>query len=111
MRITNPRYYAGGQVGAVLEKIFAAVDIVVTSRETDDAEAQSVEEQQAQVVGMLPEGVTQDHLHFLRNDPALAPFSSSSVRSALTAGDASTALSMVPEALHAFVQEQRLYSV
>ena len=111
MRITDPKYYAAGQLDTVLTRLFATVDVVVASR--DPGAAGGIgdlgEEEQSARVALLPESVTAGRLHFLRNEPSMAALSSSAVRGAIATDDPDEAFAMVPECLHQFVRHHELY--
>uniref|UniRef100_A0A7S1QFS7 Cytidyltransferase-like domain-containing protein n=1 Tax=Alexandrium catenella TaxID=2925 RepID=A0A7S1QFS7_ALECA len=113
VRITDPKYYAEGQLPQVLERIFKAVEVAVASRDPASASATagsplSIEEQEAAVTS-LPQELSRGRLHFLRNDEAMSSLASSTVRKALVAEDAETAHTIVPGCLHAYIEESRLY--
>mmetsp|Transcript_72458 Transcript_72458/g.216203 ORF Transcript_72458/g.216203 Transcript_72458/m.216203 type:complete len:259 (-) Transcript_72458:36-812(-) len=113
VRITDPKYYAEGQLPQVLERIFRAVEVAVASRDPASASATegsplTVEEQEA-AVASTPAELSRGRLHFLRNDEAMSSLSSSTVRKALVAEDAGTARSIVPECLHGYIEENHLY--
>lgn len=113
VRITDPKYYGEGQLPQVLARIFEATEVAVASRDPASASATAdnpltIEEQEAAVTS-LPEELARGRLHFLRSDEALAGLSSSAVRRALGAEDTDTAHSIVPECLHAYIEENQLY--
>jgi hypothetical protein len=111
VRIIDPKYYPAGTLDQVLEKLFTAVDIIVTSREVGDASAGnevSLETQREQVAE-LAERVGKGRLHFLPNDPVMAQYSSSALRAAIVAGEPERALTMLPECLHSYVKGYGLY--
>mmetsp|Transcript_38972 Transcript_38972/g.64721 ORF Transcript_38972/g.64721 Transcript_38972/m.64721 type:complete len:290 (-) Transcript_38972:79-948(-) len=111
IRVTDPKYYAEGQLQTVLAQLFDLVEIVVASRDSASAAAigkLSMTEQEAEV-RRLTDIVTRGRLHFLRNDEAMATLSSSAVRNALAAHDEGAAHAMVPACLHEFVAQHGLY--
>lgn len=114
IRITDPKYYAEGQMYAVLSRLLSDVDVVVASRDPAAASNMptlSVAEQEAQVLS-LPAPIAQGHLHFVSTDAAMAQQSSSAVRKALASGEGlgASARAALPECLHEFVQSQGLYA-
>lgn len=112
VRIIDPKYYPAGGLDAALGTIFATVDVVVASRDASGAASLAsgpTEGQQEELVAALPHSVTGGRLHFLRNDAAMAPLSSSAVRRAVAAGDLGAAREMVPDSLHAYVERRGLY--
>lgn len=87
IRIVDPKYYKEGGLEPALMKIFDAVEVIVASRDSSSASGVgplSAAEQEA-VVQQLDERVTRSRLHFLHNDPTMAPLSSSAIRKAIAA--------------------------
>jgi len=111
IRIVDPKYYVTGGLDDALRKIFDAVEVVVASRDPASASNQKTmtPQEQEQVVRELPEAVTRGRLHFLLNEPEMAPLSSSALRQAISTGEGSTVRAMLPTCLLAYVQEQGLY--
>lgn len=119
IRIVDPKYY-GGEDGrtAALSQIFANVEVVVASRDASSAsnlEPLSADEQEAAVLGGLPEAITRSRLHFMRNEQQVAELSSSALRGALSSasgeggGLPEQAREMLPDCLHAYVEAEGLY--
>lgn len=111
IRVVDPKYYPPGGMDAALKCIFADVEIIVASREASSASnlaPLSAEEQEA-AVRALPDELTRDRLHFLRNDAQLAELSSSALRDAVAAGEQAKAREMLPSCLHSYVEQQGLY--
>jgi len=111
IRITDPKYYPAGGLDSALRQIFEAVEVVVASRDASSASnltPLSPEEQEAAVCA-LPEEVTNRRLHFLHNEPELAPLSSSALRTALAAGNTRTVHAILPDCLLDFVERKQLY--
>lgn len=108
-RIVDPRYYVAGGRDAALASLFRSVEVVVTSRDPVGGSPSTVVQQEALVLGSLPGAVTAGRLHFMRNDQAMAALSSSEARSAISANDLPAALGVIPECIHAYLRENKLY--
>jgi nicotinamide-nucleotide adenylyltransferase len=110
-RIVDPRYYADGGRDVALASLFRSVEVVVTSRDPVGASASTVDiaQQEAMVLGSLPTAISAGRLHFMRNDQAMAALSSSEARGAFAANDRPAALRVVPECIHAYLTENKLY--
>ncbi|KAL1498507.1 hypothetical protein AB1Y20_013830 [Prymnesium parvum] len=108
VRITDPKYYEAGALDKVLAQLFAAVDVVVTSREASNEEdAMSLQAQREHVERVAPK--CNGRLHFMSNDPAMARLSSSLLRATMASGDLERAREILPECLHEFVISEGLY--
>lgn len=113
VRIMDPRYYGEGQFPVALRTIFAAVQVVVASRDPASAanlEPMSVKEQRAAAVDSLPKDISADRLHFLEMDDAMSRLASSAARQALAGGDSDGARAVIPSCLHEFVAANGLYT-
>lgn len=114
VRIIDPKYYAAGGLDAALRQIFDAVEVIVASREqtsTSDSIAPLSAQEQEKVVRELPDHVTRNRLHFLYNEPEMAPLSSSALRQAIAEGSRDTVRSMLPDCLRSYVDDAGLYLV
>jgi nicotinamide-nucleotide adenylyltransferase len=112
-RIVDPRYYAAGGRDAAMASLFRSVEVVVTSRDSvgspPGAPPVDIAQQEARVLGSLPDAISAGRLHFMRNDQAMAALSSSEARGAFAANDMPAALGVIPDCIHAYLREHKLY--
>ena len=112
VRVIDPKYYDEGGLHAALGRLFAAVHVVVASRDPAGASAMaplSVAEQQQAVESALPAELTRGRLHFVEVPSPLDAVSSSAIRSAIARGDVGAAREMLPACLHAYVESESLF--
>ena len=112
VRVIDPKYYDEGGLHAALGRLFAAVHVVVASRDPAGASAMaplSVAEQQQAVESALPAELTRGRLHFVEVPSPLDAVSSSAIRSAIARGDVGAAREMLPACLHAYVESEALF--